>query len=358
MASGQNRRRFRTAGGEAVRNLATASPGLIAAFACMLIVSIVSGGVEAAQALDAESRYQHFDDTGGNVLVVTAADKMLDTQPCLSLRSTGGVTAAAGVGDTTTVHVGAGGSVPAREVPAAGDVVAILDPADDHRAGIAVGASLAGELALAPRASTAIDGRPVTVGTVFDPDQRDTAWSGRIIVADPTLRRLRQCYIAFEPYARTAVVDATRSAFSRTGSEVRFLRFEGSSGSDAAALLHSRRTRSIGPFAGATSALVLGGVWILRRSTWATYRISGFRWSSAVLVAWAEATLVSIGAALVASQAVIATVTVIHPSGSQAAVLLGLRSVAATAAVLLASTPVIAAIAVPRSIGTTLKESG
>ena len=359
MANRTSSRFLRTAGSEAIRNLEAVSPGLIAAFACILAMAIASSGIEAAQALDAENRYRRFDETGGNILVVTATDTMLDTQTCLALRSADGVTAAAGVGDPTTAHVGAAGSVPARLVPGAGEIVFILDPASRSRgAGIAVGASLATELRLVPGTTTAIDGQPVKIATVFDPDERDPAWSGRLIVADPTLRKLRQCYIVFEPHARTAVVDTARGSFGRAGSEIRFLRFEGTRGSDAALLLQDRRTRSIGLMAGGASALIVAGVWILRRSSWATYRISGFGWTATTAVAWAEATMLSAVVTFIACQAVVAAVAVMHPPGSQAAVRLGLRSVTAAATVLLASTPLTAAIAVPRSIGTTLKETG
>lgn len=344
---------------EGYRNLTVASPGLVAAFVCVLALAGLAGAIEAAQATDAEARYRRFGEDGGNIVVVTAADALLDTRACLALRSTTGVVRTAGVGDAKTVHLGAVRSVPARQVPAVGDLLRILDPvASTGGPGVAVGFELASELRVAPRATTTIDGHPVQIAAVFDPDQRDPSWSGRILNADPTLSRLRQCYIEFQPDARTAVVDVARSTFSWTGAEVRFLRFNGREGSDAAGLLNSRRTRSIGLFAGAASATVIAGVWILRRSTWAAYRVSGFRWPSAVLLSWAEAVIAATVASLLAAESVIAAVLVFDPSGSKGAALLGLRSVAGAAAVVFAAAPPIAAAAVPRSIGTTLKETG
>jgi hypothetical protein len=133
-----------------------------------------------------------------------------------------------------------------------------------------------------------------------NPDQRDPSWSGRLLSPDPALSRLRQCSIEFEPNARTAVVDVTR----------------------------------------------------------ATYRVSGFRWPDAFLISWAEAAIATTVASLLAAEIVIAAVLVFDPSQSKGSALVGLRSVVGAAAVVFAAAPLIAAAAVPRSIGTTLKETG
>lgn len=58
------------------------------------------------------------------------------------------------------------------------------------------------------------------------------------------------------------------------------------------------------------------------------------------------------------SGTVIAAVLVLDPSGSKGSALLRLRPVAGAEAVVFAAAPLIAAAGVPRSIGTTLKETG
>lgn len=290
--------RFRTLGGEAVRNLTAASARtLVFFFATAAVVGSLTWSEldTTTELVDFERDFIH---RGGRVAVATS-DGGLPASRCHLLSQRSEIVQAGGLrtGEVVEITSAPGTKIQTGQVTA-GAINLWSDPSSssgEFSGGLVLGIDIASELGLGVGRMIAFDGaQPQRVAAVVDPEERNPRVAGWLLSPVPAVGTVDQCWVEFIAGALGAGVDVLDVVFADTGTSLRvapWIQLDEFSRDPSAEFARRVQARAWLPAAFILTLLFWLSAWF-RRSEVGLYRAVGTTGAGVWLVGQLEALIV------------------------------------------------------------------